>query len=707
MVTLLGALMTSPGVGADTVPSAAPAPAGSASPSVVLEYQTATVAAGQPFDLRLRPQSATVPVTQLGVSVTVYACLSSVSGFDQSLVPSSPTGPVISSTHSPLALAALPRLPDGGFDLSMPVVVGTTPTPAAGDGFTIGLSSAGGQCGVFPAGVYPVRIQLVDTSTGQGEGDLTTHLVYSDAQADTQKLRFALVLPLRTTFTAAPDPAAGRLVDHPDAALAPLSNSATTAVVQTVARLTAHASVPVTLVPSPQTLGALVNDATPAASGAVSGLAGLATTPLVHQFAGSPYAPVNAAGLVAAGLAGELALQVARGNQLLGTILNRGNPGPGTAGPLDVWPTEDGLDTATLTQLEADGFTRVVVPETAVSSPPTNGSATVPFVLTSSRGGPMDAIASSPDLALRFTGSPGDPVLAAHQLVAELAQIYYEKPNDTTARAVVAVPPATWSDDPSFVDALLTALTANPIIQPVTVDTVFSTVGTMACRTTCHPTPATGGATLPVASIRAQRQRVDSFAVAAPAARTVTAQLGDLILAGESDALRPAQQSAVLRNGGRALDAQLSQFAVAGDRTITLTSQQGTLPVDVVSSAPYPVSASLTVTSDKLLFPNGSTQWTKPGTVQVRPGTNIVEVPFTARTSGQFTVDVIVRSPAGGLVLSRGEISVRSTATSVVGVVLSLGALAVLAVWWFRTSRKRRARSRDAAGPPSGAEGSA
>jgi hypothetical protein len=41
-------------------------------------------------------------------------------------------------------------------------------------------------------------------------------------------------------------------------------------------------------------------------------------------------------------------------------------------------------------------------------------------------------------------------------------------------------------------------------------------------------------------------------------------------------------------------------------------------------------------------------------------------------------------------VLSSGEVVVRSTATSIVGIVLSVGAVVVLAVWWIRTSRKRR-----------------
>jgi hypothetical protein len=319
-------------------------------------------------------------------------------------------------------------------------------------------------------------------------------------------------------------------------------------------------------------------------------------------------------------------------------------------------------------------------------------------MLTSSRGAPVGAIAASPDLSSRFTGSSGNPVLAAHQLVAELAQIYYEKPNDTSPRGVVVLPPSSWSDNPALVNALLNALTSNPVVRPVTVDEVFASLPTATCHASCRLGPVGGGSTLPVTAIRTQRQRVTSFATAAPGARALDTQLGDLILAGESASLRPPQQDAVLRNAGHALDAQLGQFSVAGDRTITLTSQQGSLPVDVFSSAHYPVSASLTMTSDKLLFPNHSTEWTTPKPVALHPGTNIIEVHFTSRTSGQFTVDVAIRTPEGGLVLSRGAITVRSTATSIVGVILSAGALVVLAVWWIRTSRKRRAaRARDEA----------
>jgi hypothetical protein len=123
--------------------------------------------------------------------------------------------------------------------------------------------------------------------------------------------------------------------------------------------------------------------------------------------------------------------------------------------------------------------------------------------------------------------------------------------------------------------------------------------------------------------------------------------------------------------------------------------------VTIVSSAPYPVTATVTLTSDKLLFPNGTTEWTQP--VNILLPNNVIDVRVRTRASGVFRVDVAVHSPSGGLELSSGEVDVRSTATSVVGIVLSVGALTVLVVWWFRTSRKRRAArdAEDAEDPPS------
>ena len=557
---------------------------------------------------------------------------------------------------------------------------------ATSTGFTIALTSGQAQCGDSPSGVYPVRIQLVDTTNGQVVGGITTHLVYADVAANTVKLQVALVLPIETTLMPSRSPTTSQLLAHPTAAVEPPSEAAIAAVTGTVAAVTAHSTVPVTLEASPQTVMAL--DSSPATSPTVGALASLAATGSGHQFASAPFAPVNATSLVSGGLSGELATQVTRGSQVLASTIDRSNAGTASA-----WFTNDTLDTATLGQLEANGYRQVVLPAGDVETSPTNGSAAEPFQLASSASSPITAFTSNADLASRFSGSPTNPALAAYQLAAELAQIYYEKPNDTAPRAVVALPPNGWSDSPEFVNALLSALDASPVVQPVTTKDLFNAFPTpSSCRGSCKLTAGTGGSDLPVEAVRLQRQRIAGFTTAAPSGtgRGVASQLGDLVLSGESERLRSNQQSSVLRNTGAALDAQLGQLLVAGDQTVTLTSQRGRVQVVFVSNLSYPVVGTLTLTSDKLLFPNGETQ-----AVTIIPShTTVSEVNVSTRASGLFKVDITVRSPAGDLVLTSGQVTVRSTATSVVGILLSAGAVVVLVVWWLRTSRRRRATRR-------------
>jgi hypothetical protein len=645
--------------------------------------QSSWVGPDQPFDLQLRATGPT-PAAQLGVSVAVYPCLSSVSAFDQSLSSSGPTGDPLTSTPSPLAVTGLPAVAGGGFDLSMPVTTGDSGTATTSTGFTIDLTSASEQCGAYPSGVYPVRVELVDTADRQDIGGITTDLVYTDGTADTQRLRFAVVLPLQIPPEPSPAPTLMQLLARPGAALespSAASLGAWSAMVTALAR----SGVAVTIEASPQTVTTLDDSGH---QSLVSPLAALAADPTVHQFVASPFTPVNAADLVDAGLGGELAAQVARGTQALAPVTH-------AAGQSDLgaWISNSPLDLATLTQLASDGYSQVVLPAASVSSSPVNGSTAEPFELATAHG-TMQALAANTDLASRFTGAPGNPVLAANQLVAELSQIYYEKPNDATPRGLVAVAPSNWTADPAFVSALLTALNGNPIVQAVTTSGLFGTFATTAnCRSDCRLLPTTGHSGLPVAAIRQERGRIDGFSGAAPSAHAVSAALDDLVLTGESELLRPSQQSKVLHNAGSALDAQLDQITV-GDQPITLTSLRASVPIiSIESTAPYPVTALVTLTSDQLLFgPRMTSQWTEQ--IPLRGHTTVSYVTVQTRGTGVSKVEVTLRSPAGGLELSNGEVEVRSTATSVVGIVLSLGAVVVLVVWWIRTSRKRRALRR-------------
>ena len=541
------AAASSTGAAAGTTGTTAPPTAGAgerAAPLILLD-QTSSVTGDGPFVLRLQPGRGTPPVAQLGISVAVYPCLSSVSGFNQS-VAAPPSGNPISSTSAPLPVSGLPAA-GGGYTLSLPVRVDDAEASPP-DGFIIDLASVPEQCGLYPAGVYPVRVDLVNTTTHQTIGGITTHLIYTDAPADTQKLRFAFVLPLHTKVVAAPAPTTGQLQARPASALAQPTAGAIDAAVDTVAAVAHQPAVPITIDAGAQTVGVLQSSGH---QSTVDQLSALAANPALHQFASSPFTPVDASNLVNAGLGSELAMQVARGTALVSDEVTHLPVVPSRQG---VWVSGSGLDPATLAQLQSDGYSKVIVPSGTVPSAPTDGSTSEPFTLSTGTGRPMAAFASS--LSARFAGPVGNPVLAAHQLVAELAQIYYEQPNDDTARAIVAVPPTTWPDDPAFVGALLGALHANPIIQSVTASNLFATFSdTAACHGACRSVSGSGTGGLPATAIRNQRRRVNGFATAAPSARNLIVPLGDLVLAAESDLLRPAQQSAVLDNTGRAVDA--------------------------------------------------------------------------------------------------------------------------------------------------------
>ncbi len=695
VVVLMAGWVVSGDPGATTAAAVSPAAVSPAAVSpqgrgaLTLLSQSAVVQPGQSFDLHLKVAASAGPTSGLGVTVAVYPCLSSLSSFDQS-VASGPVGVPISQTSSPLPLSSLPTVAGGGVDVSLPVTVGSSSGPV------IHLTPSSGQCRSYPSGVYPVRVALVATA-GSGSADsgatvssFTTHLVYTEATQTTQRLRVGVVLPLQLTQRASVAPSSAELRVHPESALTPQFPDALENLDGTVTSIAEqHAGVPVTLQVSGQALGAL---AAPGHEAALSRLAQLAASPTVHQITVAPYVPVDAAALVGSGLQAELALQIARGAQSVAAATDTAVPE--VAAGFGPWIAGGSLDGATVSALIADGYQQAVLPSAALSGSPAVGSTTQPVVVGDGRGSSIVAMPASNDLTLRFVDVPGNPVLAAHQLVAELAQLYYERPNGTSPRAVVAAGPLGWKADPAFVDALLGSLTSNPVAEPITLTQLFSLFpSTTTCRTGCRlatPVTTTG---LPVTAIRSERLRVNGFASSAQGQHELSQRLGDLVLGAESLALRPNQQASVASASGSALDAQLSQLAITGDREITLTARSGRVPVTVVSNAPYTITGALSLSSDKLLFPNGAARWTTPVTLLPRH-TNVIYVQVQSRASGTFKLAVALRSTDGALRLAGGTLTVRSTTTSVVGIVLSVGAVVVLGAWWIRTSLRRRAARR-------------
>ncbi len=242
--------------------------------------------------LRIR---SSAPRGALKLSFTVYHPLSTRSAFDETLSGRS-LGSVAAQSPG-IALNGFSTDTQGVTHVTIPVDGDTTPTGTGN--WTAVLGCRPGSC----ANVYPVKVTLSDSS-GSG-AQFVTYLVYDDPSSTSEPLRLALVIPLGL----APPTADSR--GHVPAP-SPAALSTFEGLLGAVA---GSPPVPVTLAPDAATLDQL---AVTGHGHTVAEVAGLSSSSTRQTLAG-PFVPVDAGALVGAGLPAELAAELRRGNDVLGS----------------------------------------------------------------------------------------------------------------------------------------------------------------------------------------------------------------------------------------------------------------------------------------------------------------------------------------------------------------------------------------------------
>ncbi len=71
-----------------------------------------------------------------------------------------------------------------------------------------------------------------------------------------------------------------------------------------------------------------------------------------------------------------------------------------------------------------------------------------------------------------------------------------------------------------------------------------------------------------------------------------------------------------------------------------------------------------------------------------------VDIPVEARSNGVFPVVVEILTPAGNAITEPVELTARVSTLTGLGRVFTVGAILVLATWWFSYFRRRRAQRR-------------
>jgi Family of unknown function (DUF6049) len=632
---------------------------------LTLSSQTPWVTATQPwFNLGLDVAQPASQASSLHVGLTFYSRLVDASQMQQALGSTPQKGvlgrvpdvPVESVDGHLTASACVTVLPD--VDAAAPA---SGPAACTGGGIpplVLGCTPSLDTCG----GVYPVSVALV--RQGSTVARFTTFLTYQQPTAEGEggPLRVAMVLPVGSGSVAS---MASVLADH--------------------------RAVATTLAVSPQAVEQVLRGRGKEGTHAVGQLATLDDAEVLDQ----PYVPVNVAALTEAGIAGEIQAQLARGDAILrlAGLHPTGGPWVDAASGFSQGDAADlasGMQVAGMTQLVLDDAD-------LVQGSGSNYTFGQPFDLDLGHGPDIPAVAADASLGSRFDSAPGDPVLGAEQLLAGLSFVHYENAFLPDRRGIVVTPPSGWQASTPFVETLLTGLTGNPALQPVTVQQLFAQVpvggnNEPSTRRLQGGSAGRGISHTVAQRIAADRVQLSSYSAAVGGRPTSLNTLSDALLASEARSLSPARRTAALDVFGHDFAGQLDQITLATERTVTFTSRTAPIPITVRSAAPYPVHVVISLASDKFVFPDGSSQ-----TLILDRPTTSVRMVAQARTSGdRLPIDVTLRTPDGQLTFARTVLTVHSTAISFVGVALTVLAGAVLLAWWVRTwykSRRRRPRA--------------
>ena len=621
----------------------APAAAQQSGSVLRLASQTPWVGPGEELQLRLGVTTSEAPA-DVELAVAVYPRVTSRSRFIQTLR-SAPRGNPLTAVP-PTTMAELTTDAAGAVLVRLPTQDPAQPPDPA-------------RLRLGAEGVYPVRVELRETGGGKMLASLVTHLVYTrPPQPGGYPLNVALVLPAHAPPALQPD---GKRV---------LTLASATALGALARSLEAYPAVALTLLPTPETLVSLDTSERP---GDQDTLAALARATAGRQIAPGTYVPVSLSSFAAAGMAAEAAIQLDRGSEVIEQTLGV-RPDPRT------WVADEGLDDRAAQLLRQQQVDRIVLPEAGLEPVELDITLTQPFELDARAVRRPMALSGDAGLVEHFAPA-ADPVLAAHRLLADLTVVYQDRPS--RKRAVVVMPPRSWRPDPAFLDSLFNGLATSTVMAGTTLETAFasvspatSTAGAPLVRELATSPSAPG---LPAADIAAARRQLVAFASMLAPENALDDRMEQLLLVAEGAGLRAGVRQDYLRGLASRVRSQTSAVQVPDHRSITLTARTGEIPVTVLSKSGYPLKVEIRVESDKLDFPKGAVR-----SVDLTRRSTTEQFSVRARTSGSFPLRVSLVSPDGELELGTSRFTVRSTAASGVGVVLSVGAGAFLLVWWGR-----------------------
>ena len=530
-------------------------------------------------------------------------------------------------------------------------------------------------------GVYPMVLTAQGPS-GDSRARLVTQLIrLPDPDTTTPPLAIGLILEQHATPSIALDgspyldtPTSDRLLD-------------------TLRIIAGFPGIALTTRPSASTLvGA------EAAGATADSFAALRPSPS-RQVVAAPYAPIALDAWQTSGLTEEIGEQFDAGRSTLNRLIGI-QPDPSIA-VLDPTINADGLDL-----LHADGATSVIVPSDRLLpaiDPATTAAPTRGFDLRGARGQRLRALASDPAITAALADGT-DPWTAAQRALAELSLIATANRIPAQGLAVIVPPDAS----PDTVGALLAGLTYRdgtsaggagaPLLSPVLLDDLFAITDvttTYGDDGVAAPTVRNLRSDPPSSlgdypdSLRTAKRSITGLLSMIPESPGLASGAVHRSLTSGDRFLTDEARGAVLASTGFAVVAVTDEIVMTPEQIVTLTSRSGKVPLNIENRLQVPARVHVSLRSAKLDFPDGAEfdQVLAPGT------TTRIDARVTTRASGAFPLEVIVTSADTVTPVTRARFTVRSTAVSGIGLIISIGAGLFLLLWWLRHYRTARRAS--------------
>ena len=164
-----------------------------------------------------------------------------------------------------------------------------------------------------------------------------------------------------------------------------------------------------------------------------------------------------------------------------------------------------------------------------------------------------------------------------------------------------------------------------------------------------------------------------------------------MVLAGGTAGLDPGARATLSEIIARRVSAGLQVVEVSNDDPITITSHRATVPLTLRNRSDRPLTVKVDISSTELTI-----EGTNARLLVLHAGRTVdIEVTVRVARSGDFALHVLVTTPDGALTIAGPTtVTLRSTAISGLGLIISLGALAFLMLWWFSHSRSGRTKAK-------------